>query len=45
MDKKASIGLAVIRKVYDKFQETRTLIEVYSQECCKENFFVVNYSY
>ena len=41
MDKKATIALAVIKKVYDKFPETQKFIDkAYVEECCKENISV-----
>ena len=49
MDKKAKVGLVVIKKVYDEFPETQVFIDkAYSDECRKENvsvgevFFSIN---
>ena len=41
MDKKAKIALAVTKKVYNEFLETRNFIDkAYREECCKENMTV-----
>ena len=41
MNKKAKIPLSVMKKVYDKFLETRNIIDnAYIEECCKENVTV-----
>ena len=41
MDKKTKINLAVIKKMFDKFPETRAFIDkAYCEKCCKENIYV-----
>ena len=41
MDKKPKINLAVIKKMFDKFPETRAFIDkAYCEKCCKENIYV-----
>ena len=44
MDKKPKINLAVIKKMFDKFPETRAFIDkAYCEKCCKETFMLTRY--